>query len=351
MKHLHIVAAMEGVNGVSSACAFLSRMQQRNGDEVTIATLVSDGVHDTANARIVVFNPSLSKSLYFSWQMLMGLKRLVREADVVWVHSSWTFPVWYGSFLSKQCGKKLVIIPHGCFDPIRIEKSKLKKRLVSSIDKWCLRQADCVRATSKAEVGWIKNFEPRVRCVKESPLGVDIPEKIIEPLEHKGLKLLYLGRIHYLKGIDLIIEAMRKLTSKDISFTIAGVEEDATIAKLGDVSELKIKFLPAVFGDDKARLIAEHDCLVLPSRSENYGIVVAEALAQARPVIVSTATIWSDVQTHNCGWYIDPSLDALVKAIEECSSVSASVRKEMGLRGYKLISNKFSWKKLIGCWS
>ncbi len=337
---------MEGVNGVAATCAFLSRMQERTGNEVAIATLVSAGVHDTGQAKITVFKPSFPRVVYFSWQMLMGLCRLVREVDVVWVHSSWTFPVWYASFLAKRHGKSLVLTPNGSFDPMRLQKSKWKKCLAAPVDRWCLRQARFVQAACAAEIKWIKTFEPLVKDIREIPLGVDIPGSVAAVPEHGGLKLLYLGRIHYLKGIDLLIEAMRKLNSKDVSLTIAGVDEEGPLTRFGDISGLNIKVLPPVFGADKINLINEHDCLILPSRTESYGIVVAEALAQARPVIVSNAAPWHDVREHDCGWFVEPAVDALVNAIKECKECSPKRRFEMGGRGRKLVADKFSWQAI-----
>ncbi len=333
---------MVGVNGLSATAAFFARTQERVGDAVTIATLWSDGTHDTGQARIVEFKPSFPRFVCFSWQMLWGLGKLVREADVVWVHSSWTFPVWFASCLAKCYKKKLVLTPNGCFDPVRLRKSRWKKRLATPIDRWCLRQAMFVQAACREETGWIKTFEPRVREVKEIPLGVEVPETVVEPSPHEGLRLLFLGRIHYLKGIDLLVEAMKRLASKDVSLTIVGVNEERTIEKLGDISRLNIKIIPPVFGADKVALINEHDVLILPSRTESYGIVVAEALAQARPVIVSTAAPWEDVKTRQCGWFVEPSVDALVQAIRTCRDTSPLARFEMGVRGRRLIEEKYS---------
>ncbi len=346
-KYLHVVAGMEGVNGISATVAFLARTQERVGDSVTIATLTSDGVHDTGSARLVEFGRSFPRFVCFSWRMLMGLGKLVCEADVVWVHCSWTFPVWFGSFLAGRYKKKLILTPNGSFDPVRLQKSRWKKCLARLIDRWCLRQATFVQAACTAEVGWIKAFEPRVKQIKEIPLGVEIPKQLVEPPQHDGLRLLYLGRIHHLKGIDLLVAALRQLNSKQISLTIAGINEEQALEKLGDLSGLNINVIPPVFGLDKAALISEHDVLVLPSRTESYGIVVAEALAHARPVIVSTAAPWEVVKIHQCGWFVEPIVDALANAIKECASTSVMVRKEMGLRGRKLVSDKFSWQVMV----
>ncbi len=333
---------MEGVNGISATVAFLARTRERMGDTVAIATLTSDGVHDTGSARIVAFGRSFPRFVCFSWRMLTGLGELVREADVVWVHCSWTFPVWWGSFLAKHYGKKLVMTPNASFDPVRLQKSKWKKRLVAPLDRWCLRRAAFVQAACTAEIAWIRTFEPRINEIKEIPLGVDIPEVVTPPPEHDGLKLLYLGRIHPLKGIDLLVEAMRKLRTKNVSLTIAGVNEEGTIATLGDLSDLNIKIVPPVFGKDKTALINAYDALILPSRSESYGIVVAEALAHARPVIVSTAAPWEEVRTRRCGWFVEPTVEALIQAIGMCGDTPSQVRFEMGLRGRGLVEEKYS---------
>ena len=76
--------------------------------------------------------------------------------------------------------------------------------------------------------------------------------------------------------------------------------------------------------------------------SENYGMVVAEALAARTPVITTTETPWGDVEQRNCGWWIRPEVPALERALEEALGSSPEQRDEMGRRGRALIEEKHS---------
>ena len=90
--------------------------------------------------------------------MLLGLGKLVKKADVVHVHSNWTFPVWWGAWLACRCQKTLVMSPHGSFNPLQLKHSGWKKAAVGWIDRGLLRRASVVHATCGDEKRWIEAF-------------------------------------------------------------------------------------------------------------------------------------------------------------------------------------------------
>ena len=108
--------------------------------------------------RVATFQRSWPQAAYFSWGMLMGLGKEVQEADVVHVHSSWTFPVWWGAWLALRHKKTLVMSPHGAFNPLQLKHSAWKKRLVGGMDRWLLRRASVIHATCEAEAEWVRDF-------------------------------------------------------------------------------------------------------------------------------------------------------------------------------------------------
>ena len=139
----------------------LAAEQARRGDEVVIVTLAEERQREAPppappGCRIVRYRRSHpGAAVGFSWGMLFGMSKALREADVVHVHSNWTFPVWWGAWCALRAGKVLVMSPHGCFDPVRLRHSRWKKRLVGGIDRALLRRADVVHATSEMEREWI----------------------------------------------------------------------------------------------------------------------------------------------------------------------------------------------------
>jgi glycosyltransferase involved in cell wall biosynthesis len=165
MKILHIVAGMPPESGMAAVVARLAAAEQRLTQEVAVATTEERGQRSEvrgqmgeAGVRVVMFGRSWPRAVYFSWGMLWGLGKEVRDVDVVHVHGCWTFPVWFGAWLALRYKKVLVMSPHGSFDPVRLQHSAWKKRLVGWMDRWLLRRASVVHATCEGEKRWVQAF-------------------------------------------------------------------------------------------------------------------------------------------------------------------------------------------------
>jgi glycosyltransferase involved in cell wall biosynthesis len=100
----------------------------------------------------------------------------------------------------------------------------------------------------------------------------------------------------------------------------------------------------AVSDEQKWDLYRESDLFILPTHSENFGISVAEALASGLPVITTTGAPWRGLVEHQCGWWVDPSVDDLAGALQEATSNRSVSLKSMGDRGREWVARDFSWK-------
>lgn len=367
MNVLHIVAGLPpAAAGLAEVVPRLAREIVTLGHEVTIATVATADEQLSAAAiaaegggvRIVRFAPTAPRSLYFSWEMRRGLHELVSAADLVHVHSNWTFPVWWACRTAARQGKPYVMSPHGCLDPLRLAHSAWKKRLVGSLDRRCLRQAAAIHATSAAERDWIRQFlgitagGPQIDVI---PNGVDLPASLA--MTAAGAKppdrertILALGRLHPLKGLDLLLDAWALLGDERRMgrwrLVIAGPDEQgtrprlearATVLGLADVT-----FAGPVYGDDKMRLFEQADLVVLPSRSENFGVVVAEALAAGIPVVTTTTTPWAEINGR-CGWCVEPAPQPLATALTAAMQLTDDGRAALGARGRELVAAKYQW--------
>lgn len=374
MKVLHVVAGLSPKGaGLSEAVPRLAREAVRLGHEATIATVarsndpLSKAAEDAeaAGVRIIRFDPSFPAAAYASWEMIAGAKPLrqwVANANVVHVHSDWTFPVWWASREAVRQGKPLVMSPRGCLDPVRLAHSAWKKRIVAPLDRRCLLAASAIHATSEAEREWIKGFlhaPPRAVRIEVIPNGVELPmmpsREGRRSMPQDRIRTVFaLGRLHPLKGLDLLLDAWHELSAKradlpgwrlliagpDVQSVSAKLEQQARALKLGNVA-----FSGPLYGDEKARLFQTADIAVVPSRSESFGNVVAEALAAAMPVVTTTATPWAEIDGL-CGWCVAPTGAALARALSAAMKLSDHERAELGERGRKLVEDKYAWPRV-----
>jgi len=415
MKILHIVAGVPPGGGMAESVPALCRHLRQLGHEVTLATLdgpLSEAAQAAGDAgvRLVRFAPSFPRALYFSWQMLRGLPALACAADAVHVHGAWTFPVWWGCRCALQARKPLVMSPRGALNPVYLTHSAWKKRLVGWLDRACLRRAAAVHVTSETERGWVAAYcDHGVVAMASVKTGerriVVIPNGVaLEPRNTRNARncekgetrtVLYLGRLHPLKGLELLVEAWGLLRPRSgrngecknvrgagevargacdggharaepgdggVStqrrgdaeaqgfypqlcdhwvvaksgagegwrLVIAGPDEQGTlkalktqVARLG--LEESVVFAGPVYGAEKERLLRAADVFVLPSRSENFGIAVAEALACGVPVVCTKGAPWEELLG-----YCDHAVVAMASVKTCAGRAGARAVHEMG---------------------
>jgi len=204
------------------------------------------------------------------------VRGLLRGRSETILHGAWRpcrFLEAFGRVLARRPYLKM---PHGSYDPVRLAYHGWKKRLAGPFERWTLRHAASVLVTCPDEESWVRAYEPRVRSVETVDLkaffdlsGASAPARTGSPACH----VLYLGRLHPLKGVGLLERAVRE------------VNEEGTAKSERPAVELRIVSDHA--GAELERDWAWCDVLCLPTLSENFGLVVAEALAHGRRVIVT----------------------------------------------------------------
>ena len=232
------------------------------------------------------------------------MARGVGEDGEVWVHSMWTPFVIKASIKALLTGKRLVRMPHGCADPTKLNHHWHKKRWVVPIERWLFRHADRIIATCEDEVAWIKSFEPRVKKIELIPLSPPKWENRSglfsqnETAHSSSLKLLYVGRLHKLKGVEYLLDAIASLPNpQSVELRLIGKDEGEGKALKEQSAKLKLnaKFEGIVSEEEKEAAYQWCDALVLPTLSENFGLVVAEALERGKRVITTDgAPAWDN---------------------------------------------------------
>jgi glycosyltransferase involved in cell wall biosynthesis len=187
------------------------------------------------------------------------------------------------------------------------------------------------------------------------PNGVEIPSSVVRlpssvsgRKSHRELRLVYLGRLDPKKGIENLLQA-RSMLNGDLgslmSVTIAGAGDaeyaqdiQAAISHMAPAE--RPKMIGYVSGSEKAKLFEHADVVIVPSYTENFGLVVAEALAHGVPVIASKGTPWQRVEEIGCGLWVDNSPESLAAAVKQISRMPL---REMGQRGREWMQREYSW--------
>ena len=232
------------------------------------------GTNDVANGMVVVANLLAEEQTEAE---VVDLSNEIHESgvDEVWVHGMWLPKEWLVCWRVLRAGKRLVRMTHGSLSPLYLRhQSPFKKWLVGPIERWCLRRCNKIVATCEAEKGWIEKYLGK-RCpvveVTDIKRFFNINHGIRRTHGNEGpLHLLYLGRQHPLKGLEYLEEAIKSLPS------VYSV-----------VQKPELRIVSSAFGEELEKVWDWCDVLVLPTLSDNFGLVVAEALERGKRVITT----------------------------------------------------------------
>jgi glycosyltransferase involved in cell wall biosynthesis len=280
--------------------------------------------------------------------------------DLIHNHGLWMFPNLYARQAAIKNNLPLVISPRGMLEPWSLKRSFIRKRLAWLMyEKENLNKARLFHATSIEEVKSIRSLNLR-QPIALIPDAVEVPnlneqpdrEIIVKDFPELANKewLLFLSRLHPKKGLENLLYVWHKIAANfpDWHLVIAGSDLIGYKTKLELlITELelgqRVTFTGMLTGERKASVLKNTDLFVLPTHSENFGIVVAESLAYGVPVITTKGAPWEDLEHYECGWWIEDNQQALKITLVEAMRMSSSERKIMGLRGRKLVEAKYSW--------
>jgi glycosyltransferase involved in cell wall biosynthesis len=303
----------------------------------------------SSNYRICYARKSFGNS--GSLEMILRLPFRVWHADLVHISMTYSFPTLPTLLLCFVLRRPVIWSPRGAVQA-RIDWDLAPRKRMKKVFELLIRKllpADSIiHVTASTEkMATSRSFkDARFEVV---PNSVDVPglrSRGWRP-NHK-LRLLFLSRLHEKKGLELLLHALVNLESH-IELVVAGSgapsyeQHIKGLTKDLDIAN-RVRFVGSISGDTKIKAFSSTDLFVLPSFSENFGIVVAEALANGLPVITTTRTPWVEVEEHRCGSIIEPVQSSLESAIRKIDQMTVAELEEMGLRGRQWILSEFSPK-------
>jgi len=284
----------------------------------------------------------------YKWLDLQAREGLV---DLLHNHSLWMMPNVYPGQMAKRYGVPYVVSPRGVFTKYAMSiGSKIKKVFWPLIQKPSLEAVTLFHATAEAELEDIRRMGYR-QDVAVIPNGIAVPEPLMR--SHNATRqLLFLGRIHPNKGLDMLLHAWKSVEARfcDWELVVVGPDEGGYLNRVIKASkDLKIKrirFLGGKYGNQKWQAYADADLFILPSYSENFGMSVAEALASGTPAIVTKGAPWEGLLANEAGWWVETDFNALVACLEVALSKSMNELSLMGKRGREWMIRDYSWGKI-----
>lgn len=262
---------------------------------------------------------------------------------------------------SSKLGLPCVVAPRGMLELWALKNSKWKKKVAWALyQKRDLQKATAFHATALSEAESIRRlgFKQPIAVIPNGivlPYTAEIGEregedspKLQSPSSKPIKTALFLSRINPKKGLPMLLNSWKRIAPEGWRLMIAGNDDanhlpivEAKIREHGLQDQVEIA--GPLFGEAKERAYLSSDLFVLPSYSENFGIVVAEALGYGVPVLTTTGCPWRELETRNCGWWVEPTPAGIEAGLIKALGTSHEELLAMGSRGRALVEQKYQW--------
>lgn len=361
MKIIQYMLGFRNADGgvVRAVIDLCNALAARGHDVIVLTTDTSDAPSDWdgRSGRPALHNVTFSRwtrSLLSRGEMARA-RELFVGADVIHLHVPWDPVCAQLARLARRMRIPYVLTAHGMLDDWTMASKRAKKRAYLALfGKRLLEGAAFVQCCAQAEMGQSKKWYPRGRSIvvplffdlkqfKDLP-GPDQARRKFAALTGAPKNILYVGRLHPIKRIEMLIQSAQHLKATPGNVLLAGSGEatyehhlrnEVARRKLSD----RIHFLGFVGGEDKLSLFQAADIVVHPSAHESFGLAMVEALACGTPLITTKAVnIWPELQQSGGAIIADQSAHAIARALEDGLHDSQKLAR-MGRTGREWVFN------------
>ncbi|HWD91562.1 MAG TPA: glycosyltransferase [Verrucomicrobiae bacterium] len=369
MRHLHFTQSLEPLQGggLGSSAMALHGQLRANGEHSLLCSTRGGCVPEAAPG-VLEYSRVKPDFVYFSPAMREEGTRLVRDADIIHGHGLYVGTNFIFGREARRQSKPLVYHTHGFFEPYILGRSRWKKRLAHWLfEDANIRHVRLWRALTGKEADQIRACGYTAPIVV-APNGLNLDyyrpaESLPEPIQtslamlpaKQKKRLLFLGRIHPKKGLDLLLPAWAGLKRRheEWELIIAGPDEQSygqTVRALARSLgiEDKVLFVGTVTGKAKLALLHSADLFILPSYSEGMPMSLLEAMACGIPVLATRMCNIPDIGLSGAGWDCDARWDSLAEVLGNALESTPSELRERGAKGRRLVEAKYSWPSILG---
>ncbi len=337
----YVVSKLDTVGGPSYTMPMLAASAAAPGDQILFHSLAPPRL-PIAGATVRTYKPSqLLARIEGSPALRAGLAAAARASPSI-IHSNtiWSAHSLYAARAVRGTGSRHVVSPDGTLDPWAFRHHHLRKRAFWLLgQKAALQRADCIHAVTDREHAFIRGLGLRAP-VAVIPWGVTMPERADRRVDTGARrKLLYLSRIHPKKGIDLLIRAWARVQDEypDWQLDVVGPDNGGYLddmRALATALRLERAILHGLVPEQaREDFYRSASLYVLPTHGESWGVTIADALAFGVAVIVGTGAPWEGVRDRDCGWWVEPDVDALVATLRAALATPPDELRAKGERG------------------
>ena len=279
---------------------------------------------------------------------------IFKTVDLLHYFGIWTPNHLRVFYSAKKAKKKIIISPLGALEPWAMKQKKIKKILAwFAYQKRILNNCDYIHATSDDEKKHLIDLKITTP-IKVIPHGVVISNVKKNNFIKNKKKALFFSRIHEKKGLLELVDSWKEVNNKNWILEIYGpVSDDKYFSEVKkrivkhDLKENIKIFKPQYDKKKKEEIILSSDCFILPSKSENFGMSIVEALSYGIPVLTTTATPWKILQKKNAGIVFNFSKENLTDSLRKITNMDSEKLYEMGNNGRDFLIENFEINKVI----
>ena len=317
---------------------FVQSLNPETGGVISAVKLLNESINKLGISSTLTADPNYS----------------VEDNEIIIAHGLWQWP----SRRARRLRKPYLIYPHGMLDPW-FKHSYFWKHLKKQLYWWCVqgaifRDAHAVCFTTEEEKRLAQTTFFPYQPLREIVTGIGVPDPPINfeyaknflhrfPYLENKRTLLYLGRIHPKKGLDLLIHAWKeKQLGRCGSLAIAGPfdPQDEYHQMLRELSAVdsSIHWLGMLHGDEKWGALEYANALILPSHQENFGMVVAEACSVKTPILLTDkVNLWREIESSNAGYVAQDTKDGISSLLDRWND---GLPNELGDQAYSCFQEK-----------
>jgi len=347
-KILHIIPYITSkYGGPPYVAKSLNKFFNKKGFESKILTYCNETNNDNVCFKLT------TKYFWFSFDFMFNSIKHITKCDIIFIHGIYSFTSLWGSIIGKMLNKKIFLLPHGMLDKDSINssnffKNSIRKFFLYTIGLMIIKNVDKIIFNSEKEKR--NSLFSKNGIVIHNGVDLDYIDNIQcykKYFKEDKISLFFLGRIHSIKGIELLIDAINLLDDNiknQIEVIIAGDGEEDYINYLKSKSDKCVKFIGHIEENEKYCYLKQCDIYLQPSQTEGLSISMLEALAcKVNMITTNRVGLYEELIKYNVAKIINYDIEELKNAILGMIKNKWNFKE----RGYDLVKEKYNWDIIV----